>query len=122
MEARLHECLLLSTAGHLWSVANAASSIAVLPASDGDEAAPPAGTSDRDVKSTGWVALPAHKQRVLWDLRCPLGVPPAARARERELRLSTQQGLGRMEAVEQQEVPLSKLLQDRCVLSVGGCL
>ena len=136
MEARLRECLLLSTAGHIWSVANAASSLTVLPAEsssisinlEGDHCGGD-GSADNVSGASGVakeIARGGGTERTLWDLRNPLGVPPAARARERELREAARiaaeeeaEEEGEGEAVllagGGQEDPLSKLLQERCV-------
>ncbi len=126
VQACLRECLLLSTAGHIWSVANAASSLAVLPADSAPEAGSTSGGGAQEPSSPSPSRQPLwqHQPPRLWDLRSPLGVPPAARAREHELREQQQHAEEEVQrrelaVVERAHVPLSKLLQDRCVAVRG---
>lgn len=99
VEARLCECLMLSAAGHVWSIANAAGGVAVV---GGDAAEGSAASA-----------------KALWDLRSPLGVAPAARVAQQ----LPMQAAGREGAQ-----PLSRALQERWVrwaswqLAVARCM
>jgi len=104
VEARPSECLLLSAAGHIWAVANACASLAVVP-SGGQQGGEPQPQQ--------------QQQQQLWDLRSPLGVSPSARANEQQLRLQragmTAEKALQLEEVEDARVPLSMLLQEKWV-------